>query len=59
VIVAVARGMRVCGVSCITNQAAGFGAPLAHQEVLDVAARKRGEFGSLVKAWIARTAITP
>ena len=59
VIVAVARGMRVCGVSCITNQAAGFGAPLAHQEVLDVAARMRGEFGSLVKAWIARTAITP
>jgi purine-nucleoside phosphorylase len=59
VIVAVARGMRVCGVSCITNQAAGFGAPLAHQDVLDVATRVRGKFGNLVKAWIARTAITP
>ena len=52
-IVAVARGMRVCGVSCITNVAAGYAAPLDHQEVLDVTARVRAEFVSLVKEWLA------
>jgi purine-nucleoside phosphorylase len=51
-IVAVARGMRVCGVSCITNQAAGYGAPLAHAEVLQVTARVREEFAGMVRGWI-------
>jgi purine-nucleoside phosphorylase len=53
VIVAVARGMRVCGVSCITNAAAGYAAPLDHQEVLEVTARVQAEFVATVKAWLA------
>jgi purine-nucleoside phosphorylase len=52
VIVAVARGMRVCGVSCITNAAAGYGAPLDHQEVLEVTARVREEFAAILKGWV-------
>jgi purine-nucleoside phosphorylase len=54
VIVAAARGMRACGVSCITNAAAGSGAPLDHREVLAVATRVRSEFAALVRAWLAR-----
>ena len=54
VIVAVARGMRVCGVSCITNAAAGFGPPLDHREVLEVTERVRGQFAALVRAWLER-----
>lgn len=52
VIVAVARGMRVCGVSCITNAAAGYGAPLSHDEVLEVTTRVRGEFAGLVRGFV-------
>jgi purine-nucleoside phosphorylase len=52
VIVAVARGMRVCGVSCITNAAAGYAAPLSHRDVLEVTGRVREEFGALVKEWM-------
>ncbi len=53
VIVARALGMRVAGVSCITNVAAGYGnAPLSHQEVLDVTERVRERFGALVRRWV-------
>jgi purine-nucleoside phosphorylase len=52
-IVAVSRGMRVCGVSCITNLAAGYAAPLDHQDVLEVTARVRAEFVAMVKEWLA------
>jgi purine-nucleoside phosphorylase len=53
VIVAIARGMRVCGVSCITNHAAGLGGALDHREVLAVTARVQEEFIAVVKAWLA------
>ena len=56
VIVAVARGMRVSGVSCITNRASGSGVPLDHDEVLAVTDRVREGFGALVKDWIQRVA---
>ena len=59
VIVAVARGMRVCGVSCITNHAAGLGRALDHRDVLDVTARVREEFTAVVKAWLALAADGP
>ncbi|HSJ63618.1 MAG TPA: purine-nucleoside phosphorylase [Gemmatimonadaceae bacterium] len=52
VIVAAARGMRVCGVSCITNLAAGLGPPLDHREVLAVTAQVRGEFIALIGTWV-------
>jgi purine-nucleoside phosphorylase len=55
VITARALGMRVAGVSCITNQAAGMTAhPLSHHEVLEVADRVKGSFERLVRGFIAR-----
>jgi purine-nucleoside phosphorylase len=55
VIVARALGMRVAGVSCISNVAAGFAsAPLSHAEVLEVTARVRARFERLVRAWVRR-----
>ena len=55
VIVARAIGMRVAGVSFITNAASGStGAPLSHAEVLEVTDRAGGRFRSLVRRWIAR-----
>ncbi|HJR62155.1 MAG TPA: purine-nucleoside phosphorylase [Gemmatimonadaceae bacterium] len=57
VIVARALGMRVVGVSCITNVHTGVpGPPLTHEEVLDVAARARARFARLVGAFLARLA---
>lgn len=54
VIVAVAMGMRVAGVSCITNHAAGItAAPLAHAEVMEVGARAADAFCALVERWVA------
>lgn len=48
-IVANWSGMRVLGVSCITNMAAGIlDQPLNHQEVIEVSARVRGRFISLI-----------
>ena len=53
VIVARALGMRVAGVSCITNAAAGLGdAKLDHADVLDVTARGAERFKSLVRAFV-------
>lgn len=48
-------GLRVAGLSCITNPAAGVvAAPLRHDDVMDVAARVRGQFIALLDAFIAR-----
>ncbi|MCC6162014.1 MAG: purine-nucleoside phosphorylase [Acidobacteria bacterium] len=48
-------GARVTGISCITNPAAGVvDAPLDHQEVMETAARVRGQFIALLDAFVAR-----
>ena len=55
VIVARALGMRVAGVSCITNAAAGVtGAALSHAEVLETTARVSAAFESLVTDFLGR-----
>jgi purine-nucleoside phosphorylase len=57
VIVARALGMRVVGVSCITNAAAGVtGAALSHAEVLETTNRVSAAFESLVTEFLARSA---
>jgi purine-nucleoside phosphorylase len=49
-------GVEVLAISCITNMAAGvFPEPLRHEEVLETAARVRGDFISLLEAIIERT----
>jgi len=54
VIVARARGMRVAGVSCVTNAAAGYaGHPLSHEEVLGVSQSVRERFEPLVERFVA------
>jgi purine-nucleoside phosphorylase len=53
VIVARARGVRVAGVSCITNLACGRGeAPLKHEEVLETTARIGATFRKLVRGFV-------
>ncbi len=48
-------GMRVLGISCITNRAAGLGAQtLSHEEVAEVAARVREDFVGLLRDVTAR-----
>ena len=55
VIVARALGMRVAGISCITNAAAGVtGAALSHAEVLETTNRVSGAFESLVTEFLSR-----
>jgi len=50
VVVARAMGMRVLGISCITNMAAGLGAAkLDHREVLEVGQMVAGKFQTLVR----------
>lgn len=57
VIVARALGMRVVGVSCITNAAAGVtGAALSHAEVLETTERVSSAFESLVTEFLVRSA---
>jgi len=57
VIVARALKMRVAGVSCITNAAAGVtGAALSHAEVLETTNRVSAKFESLVTEFLERTA---
>lgn len=47
-------GMRVAGVSCITNPAAGvLPEPLRHEEVMEVADRVREQFIALLDAFVA------
>lgn len=48
-------GAAVAGISCITNPAAGVvDQPLHHDEVMDTAARVRGQFIALLDAFVAR-----
>lgn len=48
-IVANYAGMRVLGVSCITNMASGIlDQPLNHDEVIEVSTRVRGSFTTLI-----------
>jgi purine-nucleoside phosphorylase len=54
VIQAAALGMRVLGISAITNYAAGLSPePLDHEEVLEVGRMVQGRFAALVRAIIA------
>ena len=57
VIVARHSGIRVLGISCVTNAAAGIlDQPLNHIEVLETAERVKGQFIGLLKAVIPRIA---
>ena len=57
VIVARALGMRVAGVSFITNAASGStGQPLSHAEVLEMTTIAGPRFRALVRAWLATLA---
>ena len=50
VIAAAHMGMRVLGISCVTNMAAGItGEPISHEEVLATGERVRGEFAALLR----------
>ena len=54
-IVARHMGMEVLGISCITNMAAGvLPQPLHHDEVMETAARVRGQFIALLEGVIGR-----
>ncbi|MFP4156493.1 MAG: purine-nucleoside phosphorylase [Opitutales bacterium] len=53
-IVARRLGLRMLGISCITNAAAGISeSPLTHEEVGETAGRVRGQFADLLSAAIA------
>jgi purine-nucleoside phosphorylase len=57
VIAARHSGIRVLGISCVTNMAAGTtDAPLSHEEVLRTTQRTKGQFTSLLRAVIPRIA---
>jgi purine-nucleoside phosphorylase len=57
VIVARALGMRVAGISCITNAAAGVtGSALSHAEVLDTTNKVSASFEALVTEFLSRLA---
>ena len=57
VIVARALAMRVAGVSCITNLAAGISLhPLSHAEVLETTTRVAARFEALVERFVERLA---
>ena len=48
-------GMRVLGISCITNMAAGvLDQPINHAEVMEMGRRVRGDFAALLTAVIGR-----
>lgn len=53
VIVAAHSGLKVLGISAITNHAAGFQSELNHAEVVEVTERIKGDFKGLVKAVLA------
>lgn len=48
VIVARHAGIRVAGISCITNLAAGLGGELNHEDVIEVSTKIRSSFKSMV-----------
>ena len=55
VIVAAHMGLPVCGISCITNLAAGISPhPLTHEEVMEVAKAVEGKFLDLLRAFVPR-----
>lgn len=57
VIVARALGLRVLGISLISNLASGMsGAPLSHAEVMETGERVKARFGSFVAALLPRIA---
>ena len=57
VIAARHSNMRVLGISCVTNAAAGIlDQPLNHREVLETAARVKGDFVALLRAVLPRIA---
>lgn len=57
VIVARHVGIRVLGISCVTNMAAGIlDQPLSHAEVLETADRVKGQFVALLRAVIPQIA---
>jgi len=52
-------GMKVLGISCVTNKAAGLsGAVLDHKDVQEVAARSRDRFERLIDGVLAKLATT-
>src|SRR5580658_470768 len=58
VIAARHSGMRVLGISCVTNAAAGIlDQPLDHKEVLETAERVKSQFIALLKIVIPRIAV--
>jgi purine-nucleoside phosphorylase len=60
VIAARHSGMRVLGISCVTNAAAGvLDQPLDHKEVLETAERAKGQFIALLRAVIRDIASAP
>ncbi|HEY8483798.1 MAG TPA: purine-nucleoside phosphorylase [Longimicrobiales bacterium] len=60
VLVARAMGMRVLGLSLITNMAAGLAAgPLSHQEVVAAGAEAAGRFGALVRRVVRELGAAP
>jgi purine-nucleoside phosphorylase len=57
VIAARHMGIKVLGISCVTNMAAGIlDHPLNHQEVLDTAERVKGDFVGLLRAVLGEVA---
>ena len=55
VIAAAHQGLPVCGISCITNLAAGIARhPLSHEEVVEVAKLASGRFLALLRALVPR-----
>jgi purine-nucleoside phosphorylase len=55
VIVANHMGMRVLGISCIANKAAGIlDTPLSHEEVIEITQRIRSRFVALVREIVSR-----
>ncbi|MFS8637518.1 MAG: purine-nucleoside phosphorylase [Gemmatimonadota bacterium] len=60
VLVARALGIRVLGISLITNLAAGLSAqPLSHEEVLQAGVAAAGRFASLVRGVLLRIGVLP
>ena len=50
-------GMEVCGISCVTNLAAGLGSgPLSHEEVQETADRVGEQFQGLVQRLLEKMA---
>lgn len=54
VIVARHAGLRVAGISCITNLAAGMGAELNHEDVIEVSTRIRASFKELIVSLLGK-----